>query len=348
MKLGFYFIFGGLVLLGCHSSSTRYARYENFPEQRQVRTESFFLDTALLRYPFRVHVKDSVLLVMDLHPFDYYFHAFTYPEGKYIVSFGRRGEAPEEMLSAVTFHFMSLDSIWALDANKMQITRWDLSPDTRVAVQREIVGLDKNLVRALDFCPTDSGFWVPDYLGKYRMYEVSRTGKRLRAEGYLPTENPVEEGKLPALAQAWRSFSDFNPGNGVQAWVTQLGEVVEIYHRKDSFHTVLYGFGGEPVFQTSEGEAIPTGMMGFSDVQVTDQALYAVFHGRSFKEIRTAYQKAGQAEDGGRSVYVFDLKGKPVCKYILDQAIYGIHVDETRRIVTATNVNSSSLLQFKL
>lgn len=348
MKPGFYFIFVWLILLGCHFSSARYSRYGSFPHQRELQTEPFLLDTALLRYPFRVHVKDSVLLVMDLHPFDYYFHAFTYPGGKHIVSFGQRGEAPEEMLSVETFHFLSLDSIWTLDANKMQITRWSLSLDTRLVVQKERVSLDKKLVRVLDFCLADSCFLIPDYLGKFRMYEISRTGERLRSVGYLPTEKPVEEEDLPALAQAWRSFLDFNPSNGVQAWVTQLGEVLEIYHRKDSFHTVLYGLGGEPLFQTSEGEAIPTGMMGFSDVQVTNQAIYAVFHGRSFKEIMTAYQKDGQSEDGGRIVYVFDLKGKPVCKYILDRAIYGIHVDETRRIVIATDVNSSSLLQFKI
>lgn len=57
---------------------------------------------------------------MDLHNADNYFHAFTYPNWKHIVSFGKRGEGPEEMLSAETFQFNSLDSIYALDANKMR------------------------------------------------------------------------------------------------------------------------------------------------------------------------------------------------------------------------------------
>ncbi len=41
----------------------------------------------------------------------------------------------------------------------------------------------------------------------------------------------------------------------------------------------------EPEFKVSDGYGMPTGIMGFSDVQVTDDAIYAVFHGTSFKEI---------------------------------------------------------------
>ena len=119
------------------------------------------LDTALFRYPFRVAVKDSIAIVMDLHNADNYFHAFTYPNWKHIVSFGKRGEGPEEMLSAETFQFNSLDSIYALDANKMQISRWAISAKDHSATRQEVIRLDKNLIRSLDFCATDSCFLIP-------------------------------------------------------------------------------------------------------------------------------------------------------------------------------------------
>ena len=69
------------------------------------------------------------------------------------------------------------------------------------------------------------------------------------------------------------------------ATVTQLGEVVEIYNLKDSTHVIRVGEYDEPEFKVSDGYGIPTGIMGFSDVQVTDDAIYAVFHGTSFKDI---------------------------------------------------------------
>ena len=67
--------------------------------------------------------------------------------------------------------------------------------------------------------------------------------------GVIPT---VDEGALrnvrPALAQAWRSFIDYNPRNEILAVATQLGEVLEIYNLKDSTHVVCMGPHGEPEF----------------------------------------------------------------------------------------------------
>lgn len=157
--------------------------------------------------------------------------------------------------------------------------------------------------------------------------------------GEIPSAN--EEALMqarPALAQAWRSFIDYNPRNGVLAAVTQLGEVLEIYNLKDSTHVVRIGPHGEPKFKVAEGYGIPTGIMGFCDVQVADSAIYAVFQGRTFKEIAEASRR-GDMTDGGRCIYVFSLMGEPLRKYELDHAIYGITADEWKRSITITDVN---------
>lgn len=169
--------------------------------------------------------------------------------------------------------------------------------------------------------------------------------KLIEKIGAIPTANEkaLYEAR-PALAQAWRSFLDYNPHNGVLAAVTQLGEVVEVYNLKDSTHVVRIGEHNEPEFKVSDGYGIPTGIMGFSDVQVTDSAIYAVFHGTSFKEIA---RQSGRLPDGGKYIYVFSLKGEPLCKYVLDHYIYGIWVDEATKTIMATDVNSDQpILKF--
>ena len=115
------------------------------------------------------------------------------------------------------------------------------------------------------------------------------------------------------------------------------GEVVEIYNLKDSTHVIRVGEYDEPEFKVSDGYGIPTGIMGFSDVQVTDDAIYAVFHGTSFKDIA---RQSGRLPDGGKYIYVFSLKGEPLCKYVLDHYIYGIWVDEATKTIMATDVNN--------
>lgn len=71
----------------------------DFPQTIELKARVQPLDTALFRYPFRVRVQGDKAVVMDLHGTDYFCHVFHYPGFRYFASFGKRGEAPEEMLS---------------------------------------------------------------------------------------------------------------------------------------------------------------------------------------------------------------------------------------------------------
>ncbi len=74
--------------------------YDAFPETRSLMGRVLPLDTAVFRYPFRIRVQGDKAVVLDLHGTDHFFHVFSYPQGHYLSSFGKRGEAPHEMISA--------------------------------------------------------------------------------------------------------------------------------------------------------------------------------------------------------------------------------------------------------
>ena len=318
----------------------RMTSYVDFPETRELTARTLSLDSALFRYPYRVRVQDDKAVVLDLHGTEYFFHAFHYPGFHYLSSFGKRGDAPEEMLSAENLRWNG-NFLWTLDSNKSELTRLGFASSGDSLLRLEAVSLDEELLRALDFVQyDDSTFIIPDYSGDGRFCLVSRQGKLLRKIGTVPTANEdALKSARPALAQAWRSFIDYNPRNGVLAAATQLGEVLEIYNLKDSTHIVRVGPCGEPDFKVSQGYGIPTGIMGFSDVQVTDNAIYAVFHGRSFKEIAQSARSGINLPDGGQYIYVFSLAGEPLCKYVLGHYIYGITIDEQRGVIITTDVN---------
>ena len=328
------------LLFSCSQSQRTFwgMRYSEFPEERHLSAQVIELDTALFRYPFRIRIEEDKVIVMDLHGTDHYGHLFQYPSFQYLSSFGRRGDSPMEMLSMENFRFYN-HTVWTLDANKSELTRLDFSSSGDSLLREEAVTLDEDILRPLDFVVyDDTTFVIPDYSGESRFLKVHCKGKLIEKIGAIPTTNEkaLQEAR-PALAQAWRSFLDYNPHNGVLAAVTQLGEVVEVYNLKDSTHVVRIGEHNEPEFKVSDGYGIPTGIMGFSDVQVTDSAIYAVFHGTSFKEIA---RQSGRLPDGGKYIYVFSLKGEPLCKYVLDHYIYGIWVDEATKTIMATDVNS--------
>lgn len=348
MKLLSFILF--ISMMSCTGKfSAVFPRYCEFPANKNLSAKELSLDTALFRYPFRITIKDSFALIMDLHNANNYFHLFHYPKMNHIVSFGHRGDSPEDMLSAETFEFQSLDSIWTLDADKMQITRWKITNQNYLVTKEESINLDMRMIRALDFDRINSDFIIPDYLGENRFNRTDCTGNLLRSEGKIPSEQFIALNSSSALAQAWRSFIDYNPDNGVLAIVTQLGEVLEVYNMIDMTHKVIYGPNGEPDFEISDGNGIPTGIMGFSDVEVTDKYIYAVFHGLSFREIAKQVRKGIKGQDGGKYIYVFSLTGEPVCCYTLDRYIYGIDVNEEKGIITAVDVNSDEpIVEFKI
>ena len=339
-----------IALVACTSTSHGDGMlYADFPQTRELKGTVIPLDTALFRYPFRIRVQGDKAVVMDLQGENYFCHTFSYPDFHYTSSFGKRGESPAEQISVENIR-LNGEYLWALDANKSELTRFgcDLSGDSQL--RQEAVNLDKDILRALDFVIVDdSTFIIPDYSGDSRFCWVNRQGRLLYKMGTIPSANEdALKDSRPALAQAWRSFIDYNPRNGVLAAVTQLGEVLEVYNLKDSTHVVRIGPHAEPKFKQSGGYGIPVGIMGFSDVQVTDSVIYAVFHGRSFKEITQNAQK-GIHTDGGQYIYVFNLKGEPLCKYVLDHYVYGISVNEQEGIILATDVNKDEpIMKYKM
>uniref|UniRef100_UPI0025987BED BF3164 family lipoprotein n=1 Tax=uncultured Bacteroides sp. TaxID=162156 RepID=UPI0025987BED len=67
------------------------------------------------------------------------------------------------------------------------------------------------------------------------------------------------------------------------------------------------------------------------------------------KEIGQSIQQGESLQDGGRCLYVFSLTGAPLRRYILDRHVCGIAVDEKRRILWTTDVNSDEpLVKFNL
>ena len=251
------------LFISCDHKHKEYAKgvlfYSGFPHERELIGEVIELDTALLRYPFRIRIEGDRAIVMDLHGLDHYGHLFQYPGFQYLSSFGKRGDSPTEMLSMENFRLQN-HVVWTLDANKSELTRLDFSSSGDSLLRDETVTLDEDILRPLDFAIyNDSMFIIPDYSGENRLCRVNRNGRLIDKIGIIPTiDEKALENARPALAQAWRSFLDYNPNNGILAVVTQLGEVLEVYNLKDSTHVVRIGEYGEPEFKISDGYGIPT------------------------------------------------------------------------------------------
>lgn len=299
------------------------------------------LDTVLFRYPYRLEVRNDRVVIEDLHGQNHFYHLFTYPDFRYLSSFGQRGEGPEEMLTVDDFRWDG-QTLWALDNIKSELVRWELNKSRDRMLRMECVKLDKATFRALDIVLFQgNSFLIPNYSGDSRFCQVDRKGKLIKKWGEIPTERKDDLQKYPfAYGYGWRSFIDYSSKNGTLAAATQFGEVLEIWNVNKKTHKVVKGKLGEPEFEISGSYAIPTGVKGYNDIQVTDRAIYVIFRGMSFKEVRLAHQNGERLPDGGNTIRVFSLDGEPLKEYKLDHFVSGIWVMEEEGKLWTLDVNS--------
>ncbi len=329
--------------------------YSVFVSNKILQGETVSLDTLLSHEPYRIIVKDSILLVLDLQNTAECCHAFTYPGGNHLASFGtsaplkKPGDPEGVTLPERMIHFYSLDSIWVLTGNKMELIRWQLFPSERRAEAIETIHLDKKLHRAQSFSVTDSCFWLTDYTGKCRYHRVDYTGKRISSVGRIPTRRYYKDGDSPTVALGWSHVADFLPGKDLLVMASCYGETIELYNVREGSFKMLIGPNQYPKFSIRGEDAIPRGVIGFDDVQVTENCIYAIFEDRLVQELKHARIQGINPERGGRYIYQFDLDGTPLCKYTLDHSISGFHIDEAAGFIFATDLNGGDpVIRFKL
>lgn len=269
--------------------------------------------------------------MLDLHTTEHYIHRLS-DEGemKHLTSYGKRGEGPMELLDAENIRMDANNRLWTLDANRHKLVIWDCNEQAEI-------NLSPLLIRSLDFAfMNDSTLIVPDYTGKHRICLLNKHGKIIKRLFSIPDKRQ-QQVSYTSLAQAWRSFIHYNPQTGILAMVTQLGQVLEIYNLKEERPIAMVNLeNGAPQFTEKQHMAIPNGIMGYSDVYVSDNTIYALFWGYSFKDL----QQNNVLYEGGNRIQTFDTEGNPLKEYILDRYITGFCIDEPNNRLVALDVNS--------
>lgn len=321
--------------LGCAESEVTELRFDQ--EINLTGKTIPVTDSIYFRYPFRIRKIDSLIYILDLHNPDFYCHAFAYPAMTSTASLAQTGNGPEEFLSVMNIRSNPDGAIYLLDTNKKAISIYNPGDHTL----SKHINLSDNLIRSLDFTLiNDSLFAIPDYTGTCRINIVDTYGNIQKRLFKIPTKKSKDP-DIPdiVLAQAWRSFLDYNPENGILAMATQLGQVIEIYNLKtNEIINILYGKSGEPEYVDQGAYAVPDGIMGYSDVQVGKNRIYTLFWGTSFKDIRKNPLKR---MEGGNILQVFNLDGTPVIQYTLDRHITGFTIDETNNRLLGVDVNNN-------
>ncbi len=298
------------------------------------------LDTALFRYAYRMRVYGNIAVIFDLHNAEYYYHTFSYPEMEYKASFGRRGQGPDEMMSAEGMRFDSEGMLWTWDIGRLEMRRYSID-DQGLPRLEQLVHLSDTLLRPMDFVLVDDNTAVmPDYTGQARLGWMSlKSGKLIKKWERIPTDKmELLRNNGPAVAEGWNSFMGISPDKDVIAMGTQMGDRMDIYNLRTGKHIVAEQSGEQPAFHPfEEGWSAPSGGLYYFDTQVTKDHIYAVIDGRTREE---GMEKGSDYRQGGKRVRVYDHQGNLQNTLLLDRRIAGLFVDEEAGILYGLDVNA--------
>ena len=142
------------------SSKVEYSEI-TFPVVEELQGRVITIDSVYFRYPYRLEVRNDRVVIEDLHGPDHFYHLFSYPEFRYLSSFGQRGEGPEEMQTVDDFRWDG-QTLWALDNIKSELVRWELNDNRNQMLRKERIKLDKATFRALNMVPFQNNtFLIP-------------------------------------------------------------------------------------------------------------------------------------------------------------------------------------------
>lgn len=312
-----------------------------FPKTIDVTTGQIDLDSVQLKYPYRIRITNTSLYLMDLHGYDYYCHQFEYPSMRFMHSFAKRGKGVNELASVGNIAVDRKGTLYLLGDFAKKI--FTFHTDTNI-LETE-TELPEEIIYYPDFVLyDDSTYIMPDNYGKCRLYFINHQGKIVRTLGNIPNKKEMEHVSEAALGQAWRSFIGYNQANGILASVTQFGEVLEIFDLKNNREIIKVGMGGEPKCRYKGTEAFPDGILGYSDVYVGNQFIYALFWGHEYEKILEGKIRM----HGGLFVHVFDLEGNPIKRYQLDRYITGLYINEETNQLLGTDANNEQLVIFDM
>jgi hypothetical protein len=299
-------------------------------------------ESALLKYPFRIRVVDSVLLIWDLHARDNFFHAFSIRDSitKYLYSFGKVGQGGDELISCGGFEIKD-GYLSVIETNKAILYSYSIEnigkniekPERIVEFSKEYVPI----IRSTDM--GDKGKVILDSKGEYRFILLDNNGKTIDKCYEIPNKENEELSKF-LLQQLWISCLSYNQNNDILVLGTIMGDVLEIYDLNNNTAKIVVGEQGEPAILKEKGNWILMSAYGYRDIIVGDNEIYALYCNISHEEIKKAQEKGEITPSGGNIIYVFSLDGEIKKKFVLDEYINGFHIDFEKKIIYGVNSNS--------
>ncbi len=328
------------ILISCTDASRKGA-----PVTIDLQHQEIPLPELIIGAPIDLVKKENFLILLDVST-KYFYHLIDLKTNEYKAKFIRRGQGPNDLNRPVNIHSLN-DSpyFYSLDHAK-GIVRFCINTIGGNIKMEKYAKREKGRL-VFDMTPLSDSLFVCNGTFEDVMFKTysPKDGFQL-AFGEYPYKDS-EEKKIPndQRAMAYQGNLKAN-GKGRFAYATHLAEQIYFYEIKDGqaieLGRVNEGFAD---YKPAGGISVAHNAlhpMGFVDLEVSDDYVYALYSGRTFAEYKLE-------EWLGKSIRVYDWYGNLKKEYRLDVPVHNICVDEKgKRVYAFANIPDPTLVYFEL
>lgn len=286
------------------------------------------------------------MIIMD-YKSDSLFHRVDLRSGKYLGMFGVKGQGPDELIRPKRLHSYGENGLSCYDFMRQEVRT--IRKDSLSGEMQTRTLLKRNDYWAFDVIPYGDWFVANGCFNDLQFGLFDRDGRLVEAVGELPCKDE-EERKIDPKNRAMAYQGTLRiTGQGKMAFAANDHKIILLYRiaggRLTDRREIIDWYGEyEPDLSAGEGaySVVYNGRlpMAYKDLAVTEDCLYALYSGRSFKDYGLKKQECPY-------VYVYDWSGRQLALYELDLPIQCLCVDEeARRIYGIANNPDPELVYF--
>ena len=330
MKKYLPFLSIAITILGCVSCNNQDNEYnDNMTSCPIDSLHSEILNNSfILAKPTAIFVCDSTLIVTDSHCGDNLFYTFRATDGSFLKGGGKKGEAPGEVLNPEKVHINNQGILSYWDIYKRKFIHYDihafLKDSTQYFSESTLEYKQAKNIQILDAIKTRNG----------SIYN----GNSEQNIGIYPANRYLDAPSLPGVSSKElcravmnRGHLEVSPDCKHAIRATPIGGIVQCFDiDNQTVREKWLKLFFPPIFKLAKGAKPawitwkPETQMGFEDLQATDQAAYLLLNGKFAKD-----------EPYANEVLVIDWDGNVTKKYVLDQTVKSIAVNETQNVLYA-------------
>ncbi|WP_455665268.1 BF3164 family lipoprotein [Phocaeicola sp.] len=290
--------------------------------------------------------KGNSLIILD-YKSDSLFHLIDIKNKIYLGQFGRKGQGPNEFDHPNNIQIYDNDQICCYDGNKAEVKKIEIDSMNRKILCSAIVKFRDNW--NFDVIPISSQTFLAHGCYEDAMFRIiNEKDETLSVFASYPYKDESEKNISNRLrAMAYQGTMRMN-GRGYMAFAVthakliylymvdgdkliKLGEIIDSYAKYTPDTSVSGAYS--VAFDGKYPEC-------YMDLAITDDFVYALYSGRSFKEFETSCRES-------EYIYVYNWIGKLVKSYKLDIPVSRFCLDQqSKKIYAIANLPDPTIVVF--